>query len=133
VVKRHWLTVIENGEAAFRFQMQGIYIIGRLQGRCQKTAIAFEETPTLIIINKARHLSGVHCVLFQDEIGYQLIDGWGQYFSTNGVFCNGRRVQFAALKHGDLIIVGSDEVSLLYESERFDVGEDEKETLSKVL
>lgn len=129
-MKRHWLTVIENGVASFQLQLSGNYIIGRLEGRCEKAAIAFDESPTLIIFNKARYLSGVHCVLFQDAIGYQLIDGWGQqYRSSNGVFCNGRRIDCSPLKHGDSIIVGSEEVILLYESEQ-DLAQNEEGTFS---
>lgn len=130
-MKRHRLTVIESGVASFRFEMSGNYIIGRLKTKCAEAAIAFDEMPTLIIFNKARYLSGIHCVLLQDRVGYQLVDGWGQYFSTNGIFCNGRRVEFTALKHGDSIIIGCEEVSLLYESEQ-DWAESEKETLSKI-
>lgn len=130
-MKRHWLTVIENGLASARLEMSGNYIIGRHEGRCKEAAIAFDETPTLIIFNKARYLSGVHCTLTEDQVGYQIVDGWGQYFSTNGILCNGRRVEYAALKHGDLIALGCKEINLLYELEQ-DLGQSEEETLSQV-
>jgi pSer/pThr/pTyr-binding forkhead associated (FHA) protein len=69
--------------------------------------------------------------LYRDEIGYQLIDGWGQYKSANGIFVNGRRVEYACLKHGDEIILGNEQIILLYESER-DFSQFEEETLSKI-
>lgn len=127
-MKLHWLTIVESGLIQERFLLKGNYIVGRIWEKCKEFALAFDEAPTLLIFEKNRHLSGLHCVLFQDAVGYQLIDGWGQYFSTNGISLNGCRVEFATLNHGDVILLGS-EISLIYECER-DISESQKQTLS---
>jgi pSer/pThr/pTyr-binding forkhead associated (FHA) protein len=126
--KNHQLTLIKGGEKIAAIALQGNYIIGRSKFRCSELAIAFDESPTLIIFNGAKCLSAMHCVLYQDSIGYQLIDGWGLKYSTNGVFCNGHKVDNTAIKHGDEITLGSDEISLLYESEQD--AQTEEETFS---
>jgi pSer/pThr/pTyr-binding forkhead associated (FHA) protein len=129
-LKKHTLTLIEQGEKIAAIALQGNYIIGRLKYRCSELAIAFDETPTLIIFSQAKYLSAIHCVLYRDEIGYQLIDGWGQYKSANGIFLNGYCIEYGCLKHGDEIILGNEEIILLYESEQ--VQQVEEETLSKI-
>ena len=128
--KHHTLTLVEKGEIICGLVLHGNYVIGRTKYKCEQAAIIFSEDPTLIIFKEAKYLSGVHCVLYEDEIGYQLIDGWGQYYSANGVFCNGHQVNHTFLKHGDQILLGTEEIILLYESEP-DLQEEE-ETLSKI-
>ncbi len=130
---KHYLTITvsESGETLYckRFALLGNYIIGRSSERCYEASLAFSDPTTVLVLPQtSRHLSGFHCVLFYEN-GYHLIDGWGQYKSTNGVQLNGRRVEFAALAHGDVAYLGCDKVELKYEFER-EVSEEEKETLS---
>lgn len=66
-------------------------------------------------------------MLIEDIRGYQIIDGWGSHFSTNGIYSAGSKIKFKSLVHNDLIFLGCAEVSLLYESEK-DMVEGDKET-----
>jgi pSer/pThr/pTyr-binding forkhead associated (FHA) protein len=128
---KNWLTINEAGKQQRRLLLSGNYIIGRLQRRCSEAAQAFEEAPMILIFDSCRHLSSLHCVLLRTGDSYEIIDGWGEYFSTNGVQINGFRVEFAILKNDDLIHLGCSDVTLRYEIET-DVEEEDKATLSQV-
>ena len=132
---KHFLTITVSlkGETVYskRFALEGNYLIGRSSERCYEVSLAFSNPTTVIVLPQtSRHLSGFHCVLYEDEY-YHIIDGWGEHKSTNGLHLNGRRIEFAVLRHGDIVFLGCQEISLLYEVERA-IAEDDKETLSEI-
>lgn len=135
-MRQHLLTIIVKNQSEIiynqRVNLKGNYIIGRLKIRCDEMLLAFNSHTSVITLPQAnRHLSGFHCVLVENKEGYQIIDGWGQYKSTNGIYKSNYRIQFDYLFNGDEIFLGSREVILKYESER-NITEDEKKTLSQV-
>ena len=132
---KHYLTITVSllGETVYekRFALSGNYIIGRNSERCHEVFLAFNNPTTVIVLPQAsRHLSGFHCVLYEDAC-YHIIDGWGQNKSTNGLHLNGRRIEFATLCHGDIVFLGCQDISLLYESEE-NTAESDKETVSEI-
>ena len=134
---KHFLTITvsRSGETLYckRFALNGNYIIGRKSEKCYEIFLAFANQPTTVIaLPQTQYLSGFHCVLYEDLPNYYIIDGWGQHKSSNGVYLNGTRVEFAALNNGDVVNLGTAEVELKYESERH-ISDSEKETLSSVL
>lgn len=64
-----------------------------------------------ISLPQVNGVSGVHCSLYFDGAQYYIIDRQ----STNGVFCNGERVENAILKRGDVYAVG--EATIVFDPE----------------
>ena len=132
----HWLTVSIQDVYHERILMQGSYLIGRQEHKCRENALVFDSQITIISLPQApRKLSAFHACLLQCENNYALIDGWGRYKSTNGVYVNNiRRTYFDFLYSGDVIFLGCQEVFLKYEieSEFLEEEESSKKTLSQI-
>jgi hypothetical protein len=67
---------------------------------------AFERGPDVIFADDA--ISRAHAMLFYDEHGVGIVD----LASTNGTYVNTQRVGLTMLRDGDVVSIGSSEVSL---------------------
>lgn len=67
---------------------------------------AFERGPDVIFADDA--ISRAHAMLFYDPQGVGIVD----LASTNGTYVNTRRVSLTMLRDGDVIALGSSEVSI---------------------
>lgn len=64
-----------------------------------------------IALPQVNGISGVHCSFYFDGTQYYIID----HQSTNGVFCNGERIENAVLKRGDVYTIG--EANIVFDPE----------------
>lgn len=67
---------------------------------------AFERGPDIVLADDA--ISRAHAMLFYDATGVGVID----LASTNGTWVNGQRVSSALMQQGDVLALGSTEVSV---------------------
>lgn len=67
---------------------------------------AFERGPDIVLSDDA--ISRAHAMLFYDAGGVGIID----LASTNGTWVNGQRVSSALMQQGDVLALGSTEVSV---------------------
>ncbi|MBW4584070.1 MAG: FHA domain-containing protein [Aetokthonos hydrillicola CCALA 1050] len=116
--------------------MSDHYIIGRNKQKCQEVLLSFSSSVIPIVLPQSiLKLSGFHCTLYRDSAGYLIIDGWGRYKSTNGIYVNGKKVESMFLKNNDVVYLGCQEIILKYhndEQEENEIPEYQKTFTAKI-
>jgi len=76
------------------------------KGQPEFSANAFERGPDIIFADDS--ISRAHAVFFFDKSGFGVID----LASTNGTFVNAERIGTSLVKHGDVITVGTSDLTI---------------------
>ncbi|MBO3462959.1 FHA domain-containing protein [Aetokthonos hydrillicola Thurmond2011] len=107
---------INNADSLANFYLFEHYLIGSDKQKCQEILLSFSSPVELIILEHPK-ISGFHCTLYKDNLGYLIIDGWSKYKSRNGIYVNGKKTECKFLTNNDVIFLGCSEITLQYKEE----------------
>lgn len=126
-----WIELYVKNAPLRKFHLQGNYVFGRSKSKCDRFALAL-NSPVNVVVIPLLNISGFHAVLCSINGDYQIVDGWGDSYSTNGVFVNGVKVDFAILSNRDEVKLASSDVRIIYHEEVEDILNEEKSTLQNL-
>ena len=110
--------------------LSGNYLFGRSRQKCLTYLENFSKPAQIIAIPETPNfISNYHAVICCLE-DCCIIDGWGDYYSRNGIYVNSNKITFKKLENKDVIHLGHQNYQIIYyEKETEQI---EKETDSKV-
>ena len=94
--------------------LQGNYLFGRSCQKCLSYAEHFSEPTQIITFPEIPDfVSNFHAVICCLD-NCCIIDGWGDYYSKNGIYVNGSKTTYKKLENRDVIHLGHDNFQITF-------------------